>query len=112
MVGQEKDGARLNEKGGFQEILTMRIFKVEPIESKLDDPRWTRSTHKKWVVVRAENEDQAITIVSRNFDIATGRQLGTDVLIPPWWDKNLVEWTEINDPKYPAEGQARILEKG
>jgi len=90
----------------------MKVFKAEPIEAKLDDPRWKASTHKKWVVVRAEDEDQAITIVSRNFDIATGRQLGRDVLVPPWWDKNLVEWTEINDPKYPAEGQARKLEKG
>ncbi len=83
----------------------MKVFKAEPIESKLDDPRWKASTHKKWVVVRAENEDQAITIMSR-------RQLGADVLTLPWWDKDLVKWTEINDPKYPAEGKAEILDKG
>ncbi len=91
----------------------MKVFKAEPIEAKLDDPRWTGSTHKKWVIVRAENEDQAITIMSRNFDKATKKQpLGQEVLTPPWWDKNLVKWTEINDPKYPAKGQAKILEKG
>jgi len=90
----------------------MKVFKAKPIESKLNDDRRKASTHKKWVVVRAENEDQAITIMSRNFDIATGRRLGADVLTPPWWDKDLVKWTEINDPKYPMEGQARILEKG
>jgi len=34
------------------------------------------------------------------------------VLTPPWGDKSLVEWSEVNDSKYPAEGEAKILEKG
>ena len=112
MVGQEKDGVRLNEKGGFQEILTMRIFKVEPIESKLDDPRWTRSTHKKWVVVRAENEDRAMTIVSRDFGIGTKKNPGADVLTSPWEINDLVVWSEINDPKYSMGGVEDVIDKG
>jgi len=91
----------------------MKIFKAEPIESKLDDPRWARSTHKKWVVVRAENEDQAMTRVSRDFGIATKKQPpGLEVLTPPWGNKEFVKWSEINDPKYPAEGEEGVLDKG
>ena len=94
----------------------MKIFKAEPIESKLNDPRWTGSTHKKWVIVRAETEGRAINIMSKDYKIATSRQLGVDVLTSPWWDKDLVKWTEINDPKYPVEGKVEgkeeILDKG
>jgi hypothetical protein len=89
----------------------MKIFRAEPIESELNNPRWARSTHKGWAVVRAEDEDQAVIELNLAFGIATTRQLGAKVLHPPWGDIELVNWTEIDEPQYPAEGEAGILSK-
>ena len=90
----------------------MKIFKAEPIESKLWNLRWTRSTHKKWVVVRAEDEDRAMTIASRDFGIATKKNPGADVLTSPWENNDLVVWSEINDPKYSMGGVEGVIDKG
>ncbi len=90
----------------------MKNFKAEPIESKLNDPRWTRSTHKKWVVVRAEDEDRAMTIASIDFGIATKKNPGADVLTSPWENNDLVVWSEINDPKYSMGGVEGVIDKG
>jgi len=90
----------------------MKVFKAEPIESKLKDLRWARSIHKKWVVVRAEDEGHAMTIASRDLGIATEKNPGADVLTSPWKINDLVVWSEINDPKYSVEGEAEILDKG
>ncbi len=90
----------------------MKVFKAEPIESKLSDDRWKASTHKSLVIVRAETEDKAMMLLEWRLLMPTERQVGAEVLTPPWWDKNLVEWTEINDPKYPVEGKEEILDKG
>jgi len=61
----------------------MKIFRGTPIESRLNDPRWATSTHKGWVIVRAENEDRAATLAMLAFIIATSRQPGAEVLTPP-----------------------------
>jgi len=34
------------------------------------------------------------------------------VNLPPWGFKILVNWSEINDPKYPADGEEGVIEKG
>ncbi len=90
----------------------MKVFKAEPIESKLSDDRWKASTHKSVVIVRAETEDKAMTLLEWRLLMPTKRQVGAEVLTPPWGDKSLVEWSEVNDSKYPAEGNAEILAKG
>ncbi len=90
----------------------MKNFKAEPIASKLNDPSWARSIYKKWVVVRAEDEDRAMTIASRDFGIATEKNPGADVLYPPWGNNDLVIWSEINDPKYSLGGVEGVIDKG
>lgn len=89
----------------------MKTFKAEPVQSKLDDPRWNRSPHKKLLIVRAENEDRAMTIADRAFDTAAMKQPGAEVLTPPWGDPDLVIWTEINDPQYPPNGEEGVIAK-
>jgi hypothetical protein len=91
---------------------TMKVFKAEPIGSKLDDLRWIGSTHKKWVVVRADSEDSAMTLLEWKFKGAVTKPVGVEVLTSPWGDKSLVKWSEIDDLKYSAEGKAEIIDKG
>jgi len=84
----------------------MKVFKAEPIESKLSDDRWKASTHKGVVIVRAKTESKAMTLLEWEFKAVETRPIDVEDPPSPWGDKSLVEWTEINDPKYPAEGKA------
>jgi len=89
----------------------MKVFKAEPIESKLSDDCWKASTHKSVVIVRAETEDKAMTLLEWRLLMPTERKVGAEVLTPPWGDKDFVKWTEINDPKYPVEGKVEGKEE-
>lgn len=90
----------------------MKIFKAEPLESKLDDPSWETSIHKGWVVVRAKSKEQAMGIAREEFWRMPKKLPGAAILTPPWGDSALVVWSEINDHKYPVEGKEEILDKG
>jgi hypothetical protein len=93
----------------------MSVFRAESIESKSDDPRWGRSKYKKYVVVRAENENKAMTLIEWDPELSGATEkpaIGGEIPTCPWSDRSLVSWTEIDDSEYPTEGEAEILDKG
>jgi len=96
----------------IEEGATMKVFRAEPIQGKLGDPRWSRSKHKGWVEIMAENEHQAITLVEWMYIEVRVNPGPVEQLENPWGDKSLVNWTEISDHKYTLEGNPRILGDG
>lgn len=88
----------------------MKVFKVEPIASKLHHKSWDRAQYKGSIVVRAENKAEAIRKLNSEFQLAVLYvSLGSRVIYSPWENMELVTWQEINDPDYPAEGETAIM---
>ena len=95
--------------------MTMKIFKAEPIESRINERPWDGSTHKGWVIVRAENERNVIHILSSEFGIAARLRSGEDTPKNPW-RAGLANYTEMTDEEiesseYSIEGEEGIIEK-
>jgi len=88
----------------------MKIFKAEPVESRLNEPHWNTSTHKGWVIIRAIDEERAKHIASLEFRIATHHVPG-DIIPGNPWREGLVNYTEITESEYSVEGEEGVLAK-
>ncbi|MCF8721882.1 hypothetical protein [Nitrospina gracilis] len=92
----------------------MKIFRAEPIPEFIDEHHWRRSTHKGWVIVRAENEDKARSLVAIEFGFAPERIPGQELPVNPWWSHasfTELAQTEIEDAGYTLDGEEEILNK-
>ena len=90
----------------------MKIFKAEPNETRANENHWKRSPHKGWIIVRAENEEQARRVVSSELD-----RTNEAGLVNPWDSEDIAIFTEltteeIEEAQYSLNGEERILDKG
>ena len=93
----------------------MKIFKGEPIESRMNENPWNASTHKGWVIIRAENEGNAMHIAASELGIAASIKIGEVIPVNPWRG-GLVNYTEIKVEEiersnYSIGGEEGIIEK-
>ena len=93
----------------------MKIFKAEPIPERLKENHWNASTHRGWAIIRAENEENAISIASSEFGIAALKKLGEETPVNPWRN-GLAIFTEltkeeIEESSYSTKGEEGILNK-
>ena len=94
----------------------MKIYIADPIESRINENHWQASTHKGWVIIRAENEGNAIRIASSEYGIATHKIIGEDSTPLNPWRVGLVNYTELTNEEiessnYSLEGKEEIIAK-
>ena len=93
----------------------MKIFKAEPITKRLNEHPWNASTHRGWVVIRAENERKAISIAASEFRTAATKNFGEVIPVNPWRG-GLAKFTEMTDAEidhsnYSTAGEESIIDK-
>jgi hypothetical protein len=78
----------------------MRIFRLDPIEERLDDPAWKASNIREgcWVLARDENDArlQAQFITKQYVE----REEGRDTPYSPWLDAKLTTCVEARGSKF------------
>lgn len=86
-------GARTGQvesNGAEDEGKAMKIFRLEPVQEHLSDPRWETSTKRKTCWVAATTEEQARDKVRDETYIAARRkEVGGLILTSPWHDPTL-----------------------
>lgn len=86
----------------------MPIFKLTPIDTQSE--HWRASTHKDYVIVRAENEKEARIIAELKFLNPTPNMgPGGNTINPPWSQSNLVSCQRLENSIYEERGPAEVL---
>jgi hypothetical protein len=81
----------------------MKIFRLEPVQEHLSDPRWETSTKRKTCWVAATTEEQARDKVrDETYIAARGKEVGGLILTSPWHDLTLTT-CQVDDT---AKGKA------
>lgn len=86
----------------------MPMWKLIPLPADCDD--WELSTYRGEVIVRAKDEREARSLVTRQFAAAAPRKLGKSTKLDPWENSDLVSCKEIPARNYSYTGPAAILE--
>ena len=88
----------------------MRVYKLVPIQAKLDHLNWNASTHRTPCFVRALSEESARDIAQGCFVIAVERKyLGQPIAFCPWKYAEFVECIEVDDTNLPSLGDDELL---
>jgi hypothetical protein len=82
----------------------MQIFRLDPVASHLNDPRWTATDLKEGCWVRAQSQDEARRRVTLATVKVVGRTPGADKLLSPWLDPYLTECAPDSPGVYVPDG--------
>lgn len=85
----------------------MPIWELMPSNKQSD--HWKASTFKGCAIVRASSEEEARSIASLKFRIATRRFYGADTLFSPWDQPALVTCQRLENSGYKESGPTEIL---
>jgi hypothetical protein len=84
------------------------VYRLVPTDPS--DPEWRASAHRGAAVVRARGEDEARALAAAAFRRAVARHEGEVRLGSPWRQPYAVRVEVLDDPCYPADGPAGVLE--
>ena len=85
----------------------MPVYKLAPIDSRADDPKWATSTHKEGVWVEAPDDLAARHLVEGATLKMVDFQPGQKLLFSPWLDD--VVTTCWPDPEAPSPLQGNLV---
>lgn len=86
----------------------MKLFKLYPIESKVNDQDWLLSTTKETIIVRAQSKEMARQIAARVTGLA--RSATDNSPNPsPWLDDVFSSCDNYSGDKYKVDGEEEIL---
>ena len=85
----------------------MKVYKLTPVPTQLDNRSWEASTHKGEMVICAGTEREARFMAEIATVIATDVS-PEGVIFPPWQDNQLVTCVEIDD--FEVSKEAEIIE--
>ncbi|HVE44493.1 MAG TPA: hypothetical protein VNC84_05095 [Gammaproteobacteria bacterium] len=94
----------------------MNIYKLTPIQSKTSNTRWKTSDYQGEVIVRAESEEKARSLISDSIYTGTYRissNQSTSDSLSPWKkyenEEDLILCSPYQDQEFSINGEERIL---
>ena len=87
----------------------MKIWEFLPVDPA--DDCWAERAYKGRIVVRAPTEERAREILSLAIWLPADRLVGGGLVpTPPWNDPELVNYRELTDGSFDADGDEAILD--